>query len=212
MQLRGLRSHPPVIAHVAQRKAVEIRELQADAILPISALARALIGPALILISGGAAGAVDDRDEFVRIVQVSRESIHREVELGEPVSRHHLRDAEQQLRPRPCSCRRLLLGQRVVAARHRRAADRMDRVIFVIDAEGKRGVLFIEIVGDRGVHRGGEEIILRGQLAAHGHLIEPGEWHRPVSADRDPVILVVGIHGQLTGSRRVLVSRLSGWR
>ena len=71
----------------------------ADTIFPIGALTRALVGAVLIFVSRRAAGAVDDRDEFIRIVQVSMEPIDRDIELGEPVSRHHLRHAEEHPNP-----------------------------------------------------------------------------------------------------------------
>ena len=55
-----------------------------------------------------------------------------------------------------------LFEQCIVAARHGRAADRIDRVKFIVDSERKRGVLLVEVMGDRAVHRGGEEIVLIG--------------------------------------------------
>src|ERR1700722_7667821 len=68
----------------------------------------------------------------------------------------------------------ILVESGVIAIGHRRAADRPQRIEFIVDAQQQRGVLLVEILRDRGTHRRRYEVIFARQLPAEAKMREPG--------------------------------------
>ncbi len=62
----------------------------ADPIVEVGTFSGARVGAVLVYVAGRSAAGIEDRDDLVGVVQISREPIGRHVELRHPVPGHDL--------------------------------------------------------------------------------------------------------------------------
>src|ERR1700689_2613512 len=92
-----------------------------------------------------------------------------------------------------------LFKQLIITEGHRGATDRVQRIIFIVDAKQSRCVLLIEIMRDRGAERSREEVVLVGYFAAEARPREARQWQCPIHSQSEPLIMIVRIHRQIPG-------------